>query len=89
MHVDLVLKAAGGLLSVGSVVAVVGGSNTDILLGSVLGAVGATGLALLGQILNRAKRLILFLLDKGFDKVEKKVGMDPTDFEDKEPPDEK
>ena len=60
-------------------------SPFDVFLGGMIWSVGMTGLATLYKIWSRLRKLIEFLVDKWFDRLEESVGMEPGDLEGPEP----
>ena len=57
----------------------------DMFLGGLIWSVGMTGLATLYKIWSRLRRLLEYLVDKWFDNIEERVGMDPGDLTGPEP----
>ncbi len=78
----MLARAAPTGAVVGSAIAAfIGSDDFDLVLGAIIGSVGVSGLATLWKVWTRTRRLIEFVLDKGFDRLERRVGMEPGDFD--------
>ena len=65
---------------VAAAAAIEGADNLALIWGAILGSIGVTALATLWKMWLRTRRIAEYLIDKGFDNLEAKLGMERGDL---------
>ena len=74
----LVATVVGGAVVgvVAVAAAIEGADNLALIWGAILGSIGITALATLWKMWLRTRRIAEYLIDKGFDNLEARIGME-------------